>query len=106
MRSHADWLAEAEANLKAGDCRAALRALHMAALLKLDEAGILTYQSSATDGRFLRLLRSKGLNDLAAALSSLNHLFVLVWYGNRPAGPQEYAAAQARWRELEALTTP
>lgn len=100
------WLAEAEQRLQAGDYRAALRALHMAALMKLDEAGHVRYDSSHTDGRFVRALRSKGLQDLASALARLNHLFAVSWYGRRPAGPSEYAAARTLWAELETAVAP
>jgi hypothetical protein len=104
IRSHQEWLAEAEVRRAVGDYRAALRAMHMAALLKLDEAGLVRFDQCATDGKFLRLLKSKGLHELAAALGALNQLFSVVWYGSAPAGPQEYVTAQARWAELEALT--
>jgi hypothetical protein len=103
-RGHSDWLAEAEARLGEGDYRAALRALHMAALLRLDEAGVLTYDPAAADGWFVRALRRQGPADLASALSALSQLFSLVWYGNAPAGPGEYRRAQESWRQVEALT--
>ena len=104
IRSHDEWLAEAEARSSEGDYRGALRAVHMAALLKLDEAGVIRFDHSATDNRFVRLLRSRGLEEMAAALGALNSLFSVVWYGCAPAGPQEYIAARARWADLEALT--
>jgi len=100
------WLAEAEQRLQAGDYRAAVRALHMAALMKLDDAGQVRYDSSYTDGRFVRALQSKGQPDLAGVLGRLNHLFAIVWYGRRAAGQAEYAAARALWTELEAAATP
>ncbi|UCH36376.1 MAG: DUF4129 domain-containing protein [Armatimonadota bacterium] len=102
-KSHGAWLADAEAALKAQDYRAAVRALHMAALMKLDEAGHIRYVDSRTDGRFTRALRQGGRHDLADTLSSLSTVFAAVWYGMRPAGPGEYTTAEAQWRQLEAL---
>ena len=102
-RTYAEWLAAAEASLQQDDYRAALRALHMAALMKLDEAALVSYQDAVTDGRFVRALRDKGLHGLAEALAGLNRLFAASWYGRAPAGPEQYAAARAQWKELEAL---
>jgi hypothetical protein len=104
IRPHAAWLAEAEAALTAGDYRAAMRALHMAALMKLDEAGRIRYLDSRTDGGFVRALRDDGRDDLADALGRLSRLFAYCWYGMTPAGPDEYAAAREQWVRLEALS--
>ncbi|MBN1458778.1 MAG: DUF4129 domain-containing protein [Armatimonadetes bacterium] len=103
-KTHADWLAEAEVALRAGDYQAALRALHMAALVRLDELGVVSYQQAATDGQLVRQLRRTGRTAEAEALLGLNRLFALAWYGERRMGPTEYEAAHAHWRELEALT--
>jgi len=103
IKPHAAWLTDAEAALNAGDYRAALRALHMAALMRLDEAGQIRYVDSRTDGRFVRALRDGGRDDLADALGRLSRLFAYCWYGMAPAGPAEYAAASEQWMRLEAL---
>lgn len=103
---YSSWLSEAEARGRDGDYRAAVRALHMAALMKLDDAGLVRYDSSHTDGRFVRALQACGQPDLAAALARLNVLFAVVWYGRLSAGPTEYATARSLWTELEAATTP
>jgi hypothetical protein len=103
MRPHTAWLAEADAALRAGDHRSALRALHMAALMRLDEAGYIRYVDSRTDGRFVRALRDSGRPEIAEALAALSLVFAVVWYGMAAAGPTEYATAEAQWRQLEAL---
>lgn len=100
------WLAEAEQRFRAGDYRAAVRALHMAALTRLDDAGLLRYDGSYTDTRFVHALRAKGQQELAGVLVRLNHLFAAVWYGRRAAGPAEYSTAQTLWAELEATVRP
>jgi len=102
-RPHTAWLTEAEAALRAGDYRGALRALHMAALMRLDEAGHIRYIDSRTDGRFVRALRESGRSETADALAALSLVFAAAWYGKAPAGPTEYLSAQAQWRQLEAL---
>ena len=71
---------------------------------RLDELGVLPFNRGATDGQFVHQLRRKGRQAEAKALVGLNRLFAVAWYGGRPTGPTEYEAAQAQWRELEALT--
>jgi hypothetical protein len=105
IRSSARWRAEAERAVEARDYRAAVRALHLAALMRLDEAGMVHFDDGCSDGRFVRLLRDHGQADLARHLSQLNRLFAVIWYGLAPAGPEEYAAAQALLTDLEAVTT-
>ncbi len=105
VRAYADWLAEADASSKRGDYRAAVRAEHMAALLKLDDTGVLPYRDSATDRAFVRLLYERGLTEVAAALGALNQLFATVWYGDAAAGPAEHRTARARRERLEALSS-
>ena len=97
----AAWLEEAERCRKSGDGRAGVRALHMAALMKLDEAGLVRYDHAYSDGRFVRLLQARGQAEAAGALRRLNQLFARIWYGHRPAGVQEYDEAAGLWREVE-----
>jgi hypothetical protein len=105
-RTQAEWLAAVEAAVARGDYRSALRALHMAALVRLDELGVVPFDRAATDGHFVHQLRRRGHEAAATALVGLNRLFALAWYGGRPTGATEYGAAQAQWRELEARTAP
>jgi hypothetical protein len=102
-RAH-EWLAEAARAAEAGDYRTAVRAVHMAALTRLDEAGVVSFDSAVTDSRIVRALRERGKHEAAATLAALNRLFALVWYGNAEAREAEYLDADARWGELEALT--
>lgn len=98
---HQGWLERAAAAERAGDFRGALGALHMAALLLLDEQGHVDYRDWRTDGSFLRILRARGQHELVAALSPLSALFAASWYGRAPAGAAQYTQAQAHWQELE-----
>jgi hypothetical protein len=106
IRPYSAWLAEAEQRLQAGDYRGAVRAIHMAALMKLDDAGLVRYDNALTDGRFVRALQSKGQRDAAGALANLNRVFALVWYGRRAAGAEEYSTARTLLTELEGAATP
>ncbi len=98
--SHQGWLERAAAAERAGDYRAALGALHMAALVLLDERGHVDYRDWRTDGSFLRILRARGQHGLVAAFSPLSALFAASWYGRAPVGPAQYAQAQVHWQEL------
>jgi hypothetical protein len=104
-KSHAQWLVEADAACGSGDYASAIRALHMAALMKLDSAGHVSYESSRTDGRFERALRARGMHEMAIVLGELNRLFAAVWYGLTPAGSEQYRQAHVQWARLEAMTS-
>lgn len=105
-RTSAEWLSEAENAFAAREYQCALRALHMAALVRLDELGIARFDRAATDGQLIRRLRGSGREAAVEALVGLNRLFVPAWYGGRSVGPTEYEAAQSHWRTLETLTEP
>jgi hypothetical protein len=75
----------------------------MAALAKLDAAGVVNFDDAATDSRYVWLLRRRGREEMAGALATLNALFARVWYGSAPAREGEYEAAQEQWRALEGM---
>jgi len=104
LRAHDQWLVEADAALRAGDYRAAVRALHLAALMRLDETGYISFTASLTDGRIVRTLAARGRGQIADALAALSRLFAAIWYGLAPAGPEEYRRAREEWQRLEAMT--
>jgi hypothetical protein len=105
-RPHTEWLAEADRMLRERRYGAAVRAFHLAALMRLDETGRLSYDRARADGRFVRALEMGGEADLARQLLELSRLFSRIWYGLAPAGAEEYDRAQQMWRRLEAMTTP
>lgn len=79
--------AEAE---RAGDHETALRLRFRAGLLRLDDAGALTYRPSMTTGAVTRQVHSPTLAELAATLEE-------VVYGERTATPEDVADARERW---------
>ncbi len=104
VQPHAAWLEQAARHARADDYLLAVRALHMAALMKLDEAGLVRYDHAYTDHRFVRLLQARGQVELARALGLFNSLFARLWYGQRAAGVQEYEQAEEHWRAVEGRT--
>lgn len=102
-RQPRDWLEEADALAGRGEFREAVRALHMAALLRLDRLGMIEYHESVTDGRFLNLLRHRGRSDLVDGLRPLVALFERTWYGGRSAEAYDYRRGRECWARVEAL---
>ena len=99
---HAVWLEQAARHAQAGDYVLGVRALHMAALMKLDAAGLVRYDHAYTDRRFVRLLQARDHPELARVLGLLNQLFALLWYGRQPARVQEISGPTSsftRWSE-------
>ncbi len=72
-------LDRAQALSAEGDYRSAVRFLYLAALLKLDERGLLRYDRSLTNREVLR--RVRGRPDLVAHLRDVIDVFDRVWYG-------------------------
>jgi hypothetical protein len=105
-RPHTEWLAEADRMLREGRYGAAVRAFYLAALMRLDETGRLSYDRARADGRFVRALERGGEAELARQLLELSRLFSRIWYGLAPADMQEYVQARQMWRRLEAMTAP
>jgi hypothetical protein len=103
-RPHAEWVAEAERMVREGRYGAAVRALYLAALMRLDETGRLSYDRARADGRFVRALEGRGEAELAGQLLELSGLFSRIWYGLAPAGAGECEQARRMWRRLEGMT--
>ena len=64
-----------------GDHRAAVRYLYLAALLHLEEAGLLRYDRSLTNREYLRSLAAASRPELANRLRGVVEVFDRVWYG-------------------------
>lgn len=79
--------AEAE---RAGDLDRAVRLRFVAGVLRLDEAGVVTYRSSLTTGQLRARLGHGTFAELAAAFDEIA-------YGGRPAGRDDVRAATEGW---------
>ncbi len=96
--SAAGALERAQAAAAAGDTRAAVRYLYLAALLELEERGLLRYDRSLTNREYLRsVVQSPGL---VAALRPVVEVFERAWYGFQPVDEVTYGRYAAWVAEL------
>jgi hypothetical protein len=84
-----------------GDNRAAVRYLYLAALLHLEEAGLLRYDRSLTNREYLRGLAARP--ELADRLRGVVEVFDRVWYGFETLDAAAYGDYAARVAELSQL---
>lgn len=75
---------------RAGDLALAVRLRFVAGVLRLDEAGVISYRSSLTTGQLRALLRSGSFPELASAFDEIA-------YGGRPADASDVEDAVAGW---------
>jgi hypothetical protein len=90
----------AEEAAAAGDYRSAIRFRTLAVLLTLDESGQLVFDRAATDREYL--FRAPG--PLQADLQPMLDRFSAVWYGEAPAGPEEWRDTNEHGTHLEAMS--
>jgi hypothetical protein len=81
---------QAAAAERDGDLDRAVRLRFVAGVLRLDQAGVISYRSSMTTGQLKAILRSGSFAELAAAFDE-------IVYGGRPAEPSDVAAATDVW---------
>ncbi len=90
---------QAAAAERAGDLDHAVRLRFVAGVLRLDEAGVITYRSSLTTGQLRTRLHSASFAELAAAFDEIA-------YGGRPAGQANVRAATEGWARVLAEAGP
>lgn len=83
---------------RAGDTRTAVRFLYLAALLRLDERGLLRYDRSLTNREYLDRLRENP--ELRATLAPIVATFDQVWYGHAALTPDEFQQYTRRVEQL------
>ncbi len=88
-RSSDEWLGLASGFEASGQLREAVRAHYLAALLRLDEAGILRFDRTETNWQHLGRLRAVG--GRASALEGPTRQFDQAWFGFRPVSSEELA---------------
>ena len=99
--SSADAAGRAQADARTGEYRTAARFAYLAALLWLEECGLLRYDRSDTNREYLEQLRDKPVHD---ALAPIVETYERVWYGNQQlddAGFTEYERQVTALRERE-----
>lgn len=82
-----------------GNYRAAVRYLYLAALLRLDERGLLRYDRALTNREYLEQVR--GNPALHARLMPVVATFDRVWYGHAPLDETTFADYRAQVEALE-----
>lgn len=100
-----DW--EELALLAAGedDYEAALRYLHHAGVLRLDEDGHIRFQKGRTNGEYAALLAA-ARPSATSKLRNLNRGVEDVLFGERPATAERFSDAERGWSELRNELTP
>jgi hypothetical protein len=89
---------QASALARGGDYRTAVRYLYLAALLRLDERGLLRYDRALTNREYLEQVRDNPA--LQERLMPVVATFDRVWYGHVPLDAAAFAANRA---QVEAL---
>ena len=101
-----DWLEEARRREEEGDYRRAYRALFLAVLLKLDQAGVVAFERGRTNGEYLRSLRRDSRPYLHDALTPLVLEFDLRWYGDKPTTAEDAAKMRVEYDRLSQMLAP
>ncbi|MGH2543163.1 MAG: DUF4129 domain-containing protein [Ardenticatenaceae bacterium] len=89
---------------KAGNFREAMRLLYLAALLHLDEVGLIRFDRALTNREVLATL--SGSSMLHSLLAPVVGQFDRVWYGHAPFGQTEYEVVQRQIEALRAVPPP
>jgi hypothetical protein len=98
--SVAVWLQQAQEYRRQGDYQQACRALYLAMLQRLDDAGIITGQPSRTDGEYRQLLQN--LPQYQRYLVLLN-LHEQQWFGGVSATEEDFQRCFKVFQELDKL---
>lgn len=92
IRDPEHWRRQAEDYARANEFRAAYRALFLALLLTLDQAGIVSYDRARTNGDYIRALGTGNQASLYELLLPPADAFDRFWYGQQPVGAADYQA--------------
>jgi hypothetical protein len=101
-------LNKAQAMANSGDYRMAVRYLYLAALLQLEERGLLRYDRSRTNREYLREINRSGMAQfpgLSDNFAEVVEVFDRVWYGYQPldqTGYENFSERVARLAVLQA----
>lgn len=98
-RTSREWRAFAQAAVERGDFAGAIGALFMAAIMALDETGLIPFDAARTPNEYRRQVNAT----IAAASTSFDALtlrFVFASFANEPAGRIDYERALAAYQRL------
>jgi len=84
----------------AGDYREAVRLLYVAALLRLDRAGLLSYDPSRTNWEYVEALRT---NPIAAPFREFTRIADRAMYSSTPVKADDFAQAERLFGKIEVV---
>jgi hypothetical protein len=102
-----NWLADAMAAAERREFREAVRCAYWAIITRLEDRKLLTRDRARTPRESLRLLASHPAEQ--SSLRDFTTHFELIWYGYRPASPEDWTGARAQLEKfgcLAASTAP
>jgi hypothetical protein len=84
--------ARAEAAAAAGNYPEGVRLLHLAVLFELDRRGLLVYETTRTNGEYVRQVRlaERAPEGMHGPFEDLTRRFEETWYGGRPCAADEF----------------
>jgi hypothetical protein len=100
-RGSREWVDRAMAAARAGNAREAVRCAFRAAIERFAEEGVWRVDDSRTPREYVALLPAH--HHRRAPLVDLTRLFEQVWYGRRPAAPDDAAGLARRLEDLGCL---
>jgi len=92
------WLGEARNSAEKQDWRNAIHLAYWAGISFLESGGAWKPNRARTPREYLRLLSTRNSN--YPSLSALTRKFEIVWYGDRPAGQQDFQETLAQLEKL------
>ncbi|MGH9728348.1 MAG: DUF4129 domain-containing protein [Candidatus Acidiferrales bacterium] len=96
------WVRDALAAAERGEYREAVHCAYWAAIARLEDLKLLARDRSRTPRESLRLLDSHP--NQQSSLRDLTGHFELIWYGDRPASPEDWSGAKAHLEKFGCLT--
>jgi hypothetical protein len=94
----ADWMKEANQLADQGDWRFACRALYMACLRMLDEAGVLAFGASRTNYEYWYALQKE--KEIQMRFRELADVIDQSWFGNRDVGRPDFRKCSELLKEI------
>ncbi len=102
VRDPEHWRRQAEEYARANEFRPAYRALFLALLLTLDQAGIVSYDRARTNGDYIRALRTGRQAFMYELLLPPALAFDRFWYGQETVDAADYQALLGVYQDLPA----
>lgn len=106
LRSADAWLEEANALIREGRFREAVRGLYVAGLMRLDEAGVMRFERHETNWEHLRRFEHSPRKPDGLELRAATQRFDRVWYGRMEADATDAHALRDWYDDVVRHLTP